>query len=209
VIASFGAKAVFDTKDLPPLTWLHHFHAVAMLSWFALFALQPTLIQRGKPGVHRLLGSLSPLVVIAFIGFAVPITLLNWERIGDPLIVTANAVNLVFFLVLYAAAIHWRDRPAAHKRLMLFATVMLMGPAAGRVPELFDASPMLAVPIILALQLAPLVHDLVVHRRVHPATWFGIALVLAAVVLILGLSGLETWIAFLERLLGPRGGVRA
>jgi len=30
VIASFGAKAVFDTEDLPPLTWLHHFHAVAI-----------------------------------------------------------------------------------------------------------------------------------------------------------------------------------
>ena len=176
-----------------------------MLSWFVLFALQPTLIGRGQPGVHRMLGRRSPLVVVAFIGFAVPITLLNWERIGDPLIVTANAVNLVFFLVLYGAAIHWRDRPAAHKRLMLYASVMLMGPAAGRIPELFDQSPMLAVPIILARQLAPLVHDLVVHRRVHPATGFGIALVLAAVVLILGISGSETWIAFLERIMGPRG----
>lgn len=205
VVASFGAKAVFDTDDLPPLTVLHHFHAVAMLSWFGLFALQPTLVQQGRIDAHRLLGKLSPIVVIGFIGLAIPITLLNWGRIGDPLLVTANGVNLVLFVALYSSAIAWRRDAAAHKRLMTYATLMLMGPAAGRIPELFDQSHMLSVPIILALQLTPLVHDIVVRRRVHPATWIGMALVLAAVVLILGLSGSESWAAFLERALGPRG----
>jgi len=205
VVISFGSKALFDSKDLPPLTWLHHCHAVAMLSWFALFALQPTLIERRKIALHRLLGRLSPLVVVAFIGFALPIAQLNWERSGDPLIVTANGVNLVFFIALYSAALVWRGNAAAHKRLMVYATLMLIGPAAGRIPELFDRSPMLTVPIVLSLQLTPLVHDLIVHRRVHPATWFGMAMVLVAIVVILGVSGSEAWIALLERFMGPRG----
>lgn len=207
VIASFLGKAIFNTEDLPPLTVLHHFHAVTMGAWFVLFALQPTLAASGRLHLHRLLGYLSPLIVIAFIALGSRITLLNWARIGDPLIVTANGVNLIFFVGLYLAAIHWRSKPAAHKRLMTYATLMLLGPAAGRIPEIFDQSPMLAVPIILALQFAPLVHDLVVHRRVHPATWVGMALVLSAVVLILGLSGNEAWVAMLESVLGPRGGV--
>ena len=45
VIACFGAKAIFDPEGLPPITKLHHFHALTMLSWFFLFALQSTLIR--------------------------------------------------------------------------------------------------------------------------------------------------------------------
>lgn len=205
VIASFGAKAVFDSEDLPPLTWLHHVHAVSMLAWFGLFALQPMMIRNRRLDTHRLLGALSPLVVMLFIAVAIPITTLNWARIGDPLIVMANTVNLSFFLLLYAAAIHQRRNPAAHKRLMLYASLMLMGPAAGRIPELFDAAPMMAAPIVLGLQFAPLLHDLAVHRRVHPATGFGIALVVAATVLIIGFSGSAAWIGTLEAVIGPRG----
>jgi hypothetical protein len=205
VFASFGAKAIFDTDDLPPLTMLHHAHALAMLAWFALFALQPTLVRRGRVQAHRALGRLSPLVVLAFIGFALPIAQLNWVRIGDPLIVTANSVNLSLFLGLYIAAIVRRRDPASHKRLMVYATLMLMGPAAGRIPELFDQTPMLAVPIIFTLQLAPLAHDLLAHRRVHPATWVGFTLVLVAIALILGLSGSAAWVQLIETVLGPPG----
>ena len=205
VIASFGAKAVLDSDDLPPLTPLHHAHAVAMLAWFGLFAAQPTLIRRGRVQAHRTLGRLSPLLVLAFIGFALPISQLNWTRIGEPMIITANSVNLALFLGLYIAAIAFRRDAASHKRLMTYATLMLMGPAAGRIPELFDQTPMLAVPIIFALQLAPLGHDLLVHRRVHPATWVGFTVVLAARALILGLSGSAAWAQAIEAVLGPPG----
>jgi len=49
------------------------------------------------------------------------------------------------------------------------------------------------------------VHDFVVHRRVHPATWIGFGIVLLAIPLIIGLSGSAEWAVFLERMLGPRG----
>lgn len=205
VIVCFGGKAVFDTDDLPPLTYLHHLHAVAMLSWFVLFAVQPTLIQLGKTGLHRLLGKLSPLVVIVFMTFSLMISRLNWERVGEPLIVTANGVNVILFTGFYVAAIAWRRHAAAHKRLMVYATIMLMGPAAGRLPEIFDASPFLAAPLVLALQLAPLVHDLVVRRRAHPATWAGSALSILTIPIIIGLSGSPAWAAMLENILGAAG----
>jgi hypothetical protein len=60
VIVCFGAKAIFDAEDLPPITPLHHVHAVSMMAWFALFAVQPTLIHYGNHRAHRLLGRLSP-----------------------------------------------------------------------------------------------------------------------------------------------------
>lgn len=205
VIVCFGAKAIFDADDLPPITWLHHAHALSMLSWFLLFAVQPTLIARGHHQAHRLLGRLSPLVVLAFIGFALPISLLNWQRMGFALIPTANGVNLVLFLSLYLAAIAWRRNTPVHKRLMLYATLPMMGPAFGRIPEIFDITPVAAVPLIIGYQLAPVIHDRLVHGRVHPASWIGFALMLAAVPVILGLSESATWAEILQQLLGPGG----
>ncbi|MEZ5469960.1 MAG: hypothetical protein R3F18_20160 [Lysobacterales bacterium] len=206
VIVCFGAKAIFDTKDLPPITPLHHLHAVAMLSWFVLFAVQPTLVEAGKVRAHQLLGRLSPLVVLTSFTFALQISLLNWQRMGAPLIITANGVNLTLFAGLYIAAISYRRDAATHKRLMLYATLSMMGPAFGRLPEIFDQSPVLAVPLIFGFQLAPLIHDRIVHRRIHPASWVGFALMLGAIPLILGLSGSAAWADFLEGILGPRGG---
>lgn len=205
VIIGFGSKAVFDTENLPPLTWLHHAHAVAMLAWFGLLALQPTLIQRGRHDLHRSLGLLSPLVVIVFIGFAIPIALLNWHRVGEPLIITANSINLTFFVVLYSAAFIWRKVPAAHKRLMTYAALLLMGPALGRIAEIFDRPPESVAPLIFALQLAPVIRDLVADRRVHPATWIGFAVTVVTIPLILGLGGSESWASFLSDVLGPPG----
>ncbi|GGD15305.1 hypothetical protein [Aquisalinus flavus] len=206
VIASFGAKAVFDADGLPPLTPLHHFHAVAMLAWFFLFALQPTLIHSGRVSLHRRLGQFSPLIVLAFIGFAIPISLLNWGRMGDPLIITANGVNLTLFLGLYISAIVYRRRADTHKRLMTYATLTLMGPAFGRIPEIFDQSPVLAVPFVFGYMLAPLVRDLIVRRSIHPATGIGFAILFAAIPVILGLSGMEGWASFLTSVLGPPAG---
>ena len=45
VIVCFGAKAVFDSDDLPPITPLHHLHAATMLAWFILFALLTYLVE--------------------------------------------------------------------------------------------------------------------------------------------------------------------
>jgi hypothetical protein len=205
VFLSFGAKAIFDPQGLPPLTYLHHLHALAMLSWFFLFALQPTLIRFGKVNLHRTIGKLSPIVVLLFIGFAIPISLLNWDRTGRALIITANSVNLIAFISLYVFAILKRQKAATHKRLMLYATISLLGPAAGRVPEIFDQSPFMAVPLIFALQLAPLVHDKIVHRKIHRATWVGFFILIATIPIIVGLSESSAWKEILVSLLGsPR-----
>ncbi|GAB2655299.1 hypothetical protein [Arenimonas aestuarii] len=205
VVLSFLGKAVLDTADLPPLTPLHHVHALTMGAWFVLFAIQPVLAGRGKLGLHRTLGTLSPLLVLVFLATAVAMSRLNWARVGDPLVPTANGINLLMFITLYVAAVAWRRHALAHKRLMLYATLSLMGPAAGRIPEILDVSVFLAAPIVLALQVAPVVHDRLVHGRVHPATWVGFGLVLAAIPLILGLSGSAGWAGVLEALLGTRG----
>lgn len=204
VIICFGAKAIFDSDDLPPITPLHHLHAASMLSWFLLFAIQPTLIRLNRRSVHRLLGRLSPLIVLLFMVCAVKISALNWHRMGLPLVPTANGVNLLLFSCLYLSALYWRSDSQTHRRLMLYATLSLMGPAFGRLPEILDLSPMLAIFPVLAYQLAPAVYDRCRHGRVHPATWFGLGSVMLAIPAILMLSSWAPWATALDSILGPR-----
>lgn len=209
VIVCFGAKALFDSDDLPTITPLHHAHALSMGAWFVLFAIQPTLLHHGRRNIHQLLGKLSPLLVLTFYFFAAQISLINWQRSGVPLIVTANGINMTLFAGFYIAAISYRRSPATHKRLMLYASLSIMGPAFGRLPELVDASPVMAVPLIFGYQLAPVIHDKLVDGRVHRASWIGFGLLLAAIPLILGLSESAAWAELLESWLGPRGGATA
>lgn len=80
---------------------------------------------------------------------------------------------------------------------------MLIGPPAGRIPEIFDQSPLLAVPIVFTFLTVPLVHDLLVLRRIHAATWIGFSVAVAAIPLILGLRGSAAWADWLASVLGP------
>lgn len=205
VILAFGGKALFDTKDLPPITLMHHFHAVSMGSWFVLFALQATLIERGDTKLHRMLGRLSPIIVVIFLIFAGIISKLNWGRVGEPLIVTANLINCMLFLGFYTSAILKRHDPDAHKRFMVFATLSIIGPAAGRIPETFDANVFLALPISLVFMFTPLVYDRFSRRKVHRVTVVATVLLILTIPALLALSGSEAWISFLEAVMGPRG----
>ena len=205
VVLCFGGKALIDPEGLPVIIPLHHFHAVAMLSWVVLFALQATFMHQGHRDWHRLLGRLSPLLVVTFVTFAVAISLLNWEKTGGALIITVNALNLLLFLIYYTTGIVCRKRTAAHMRWMLYATLILMGPAIGRLPEIFGWSPFMAVPGLLLLQLIPLIHDKWVHGRIHPVCWVGFLVFLITVPLIVSLSESAGWYRFLTSLLGDPG----
>lgn len=205
VVFCFGGKAIFDAEGLPPITPLHHFHAVSMMSWFVLFAVQPTLIHYGKYKQHRLLGQWSVVLVLVFIGLGIAMSLHNWERTGRVLIVTANATNLSLFIIFFLAALYWRQVADTHKRLMLYATLFLMGPAIGRLTEIFNLSPYYSVPILIALQLTPIIYDKRIRGKVHPVCWIGFVAFFITIPIIVGLSESLAWKAMLVDFLGPAG----
>lgn len=96
-------------------------------------------------------------------------------------IVWANAAAIVTFSVLLAGAIGYRRRGDVHKRLMLLASISLLGPAIARIarwPGLGgDFGPL--VPMVwLVLLGALLAHDYTSTRRLHGATLAGAAFVL-------------------------------
>jgi hypothetical protein len=115
---------------------------------------------------------------------------------------------LVAFVVLVGAAAYLRARPAAHKRLMLLASALLVGPAfstvrpIGRAVAPYVPGGILPSEVFLALCLVALVlYDLTSSRRIERATVWGGAVALAAftasAIMLRGESGtlLARWIA--------------
>lgn len=207
VILAFGSKALFNTQDLPPITIMHHFHAVTMGAWFALIALQATLIHRNKTDIHRLLGRLSPVLVVAFIIFAVIISKGHWARIGDPEVITGNLLSVMLFLGFYTAAIIKRGDPDTHKRFMIFATLSVIAPAVGRIPEFLDVDKVVGAPIIIAFHLTPLTYERFFRSKIHGATKVGTLLLILLIPSILILNEVPGWISILEMIAGERGSI--
>ena len=91
-------------------------------------------------------------------------------------LVLANIASMCAFAILITSAVLLRGRPEAHKRLMLIASITIIGPALARISRWlpFDGPFVLAVMVLLLAALV--VHDLRTTKRVHPATLIGGAL---------------------------------
>jgi hypothetical protein len=115
-----------------------------------------------------------------------------------------NFGSLTAFALLLSAAMLLRGRPQAHKRLMLLASIAVLGPALARIARWpgFGGEQGPFVPLVLLLLIAAIaIHDLVTTRRLHPATSIG---GLALIVILVGASvfgGSEAGLALVRELL--------
>ncbi|HET7924048.1 MAG TPA: hypothetical protein VFL30_04075, partial [Rhodanobacteraceae bacterium] len=100
-------------------------------------------------------------------------------------VVWGNFISIAVFAGLVAAAIVLRRHPETHKRLMVLASIAIVGPALARISRwpIFggEDSPFIPV-VLLALLLAVIAHDLVRERRVHKATICGVGVIVAAAI---------------------------
>ena len=166
-------------RELPLLVRIH---GVVMTAWFLLLLVQAVLIRRGRTDVHRRLGYLGGFLAaaVAILASAVQLNATRDERARHGLLhVEGPAIGfLLVFFILVALALYWRKRPEIHKRLMLIATLSLLGAAWGRFPVDFirHQSDLFTNGSMVALVAA----DTWIHRRLHPAYLWGTLFVFAA-----------------------------
>ena len=100
-----------------------------------------------------------------------------------PLALALSAFDIVVFAVLVGAAIHYRNRPDWHKRLMLSATIVLLGAPMFRFVIHYvgvtDISKVGIVSTLLvdAFFIPCLAYDLLTRRRIHPAYLIALGLI--------------------------------
>jgi hypothetical protein len=188
--------------QVPPIAPHVYVHGLFMTAWFALLVVQTSLVAAHRIDLHRRLGvggallavgvaSLSVLTVLGLPARFKAYPVLNGAHVPATLmiqIIWGDFADIALFCVLVATAVWLRHRPEAHKRLLLLASIAMIGPAIGRciafltlwqptssVQVAMRALLMVVAVAAFALPLTLVVHDVHSERRLHPATLWGVA----------------------------------
>jgi hypothetical protein len=193
---------------------LVHIHAAVFTLWMILFLVQTGLVSARRVAWHRTLGIAAYCLPLAMVplGTVTGFDELRRERVFDAATGLANVPreSAIFFaeslfgIALFAVVIFasWRARrnPAAHKRLVLYATIGLASGALIRFPwrrmglgMLGGNAAVLALALLLLLVVA---YDLVSLRRIHGASLWAAPLTFAVSALTIPMATTWWWQAF-------------
>jgi hypothetical protein len=186
----------------PALSTLRVVHGTAFTSWVVLFAIQTSLIAAGRRDLHRRLGYAGALLAALMVplGFTLAIEAARAGR--APLGLTPlefliiPVFDMLVFAPLVAAAVYYRRQADIHKRLMLIATLSLLGAALARVTGTPGAGgPLVFFGVADLLILAGAIYDRRTRGRVLPAYKWGGGFVVGSQVLRLALVKSAVWMA--------------
>jgi hypothetical protein len=160
-----------------------YLHGAAAFGWVLLFLAQASLIRTKRFALHARAGFAGLVLALTVAASAVPVGLYAVDRdlragLGATAVssLVGTVTAMVIFLGLVAAAIAFRRRPAAHKRLMLMATIVVLWPAWFRLRHWFPGVPHPEIwfAVVAPYSLVPLamVRDRLIDGRIHPIWWF-------------------------------------
>lgn len=117
--------------------WIVHIHALVFTGWLVFFTAQLVLVHRGQVSAHRRLGmfgaGLAALMVVLGVMTAISTEQYKFGTpASDPPFLSVMFSDMLIFGGLVTAALLVRRSPAAHKRLMLIATLVLTDAGFGR-----------------------------------------------------------------------------
>ena len=104
---------------------------------FSLTVVQGWLVHTKRLRLHRQLGYVAAayaaiVIVLGTLANLMLISQVDSPADGENIVVWGNFFTLVMFAAFVCLAVVFRNSPAAHKRLMLLASVSIVGPALAR-----------------------------------------------------------------------------
>jgi hypothetical protein len=207
VVLGFGRtyylKGLFGTPPLP--SSLVHLHGLVMTAWVVLFVVQVRLVSSKRIHLHQRLGytgiALGALIIAT--GFPTALRAAKYGSASTPPDIPPLAFMLVplfdllIFVLLFGAAIIYRRRPAAHKRLMLLTAINFLPPAIARIPiaSLQALGPLWFFGFPTALTLLCLGLDARRFGRVNWVFAAGAAVLIGSYVVRLALMTTDAWLS--------------
>ncbi len=189
-----------------PMSLLLHVHGVVFSTWVAIFLFQTILISRGARRLHQRVGWLAVAVAASMVVLVVAAMVEQLRRPGGfpppPLALALSVFDIFVFAILVGAAVHYRRRPDWHRRLMLSATILLLGAPMFRIViHLIGTADMAKVGIIATLLvdaffLPCFAYDWMRMRRIHPAYLVALGLIIADQVAQARVVSWAPWIDF-------------
>lgn len=186
-VGGFSRTVPGDFLATPPMPLLLHVHGAVFTLWVLLLVAQPAFIVRGSVRLHRRLGWAGAGLAAAMVVMGMAATLFSIRHNFIPpffpptVFLVMNAIGILLFGGLVTAGVMLRHRREWHKRLMLCATISILGPGLGRLlplPSLGAAAPLVLFAAVLSFGVAGMIADLVVRGRIHPAYLWGTGAIL-------------------------------
>jgi hypothetical protein len=180
-----------------------HIHGAIFSLWIVFLLVQTGLVTTKKIRIHRALGvygfALAALMVI--VG---PMAAVDQMHRGDtPFAMDPRSFFIIPMtaLLTFAGFVFWswkaRYNPAAHKRLIMLATIALMDAAIGRWPvAVLQAHPPLQGLVELSFVLLLAMFDLITLRKIHRTTAIGFAILLVMLFTRVPIGQTHPWMAF-------------
>ncbi len=185
---------------------LIHIHGVVFSAWIVLLITQISLVTVGRVDIHRKLGlwgfGLACLMVVMGVLAASDSLLRGFSPPGsglDPKTFYAIPIlGILVFALLVFFAYRKRFDPAAHKRLIMLATISLLLAPTGRPPftAITAARPYLAGFFVWLFLLLLIGYDLWSTHKVHRATIWGGLFVVVAIQLLVPVGMTSAWHGF-------------
>jgi hypothetical protein len=213
------AIAGFSTTFIAPLArgifsapLVIHVHGALLFGWLAFLLVQASLIQSRSVHLHRRIGWFGAILCVAIIVSGVLVGLFATRRdlatgVEGPIV--GNFVNILIEMVLFGSlvgtAIFLRRDTESHKRLLVLATISILGPAWLRFRHFmpFVPNPFVTFSIIAdSLLLVVIARDWIAYKRVHPVyIWAGGAMVIVHAIELSAIDS-QTWLHLGRWLLG-------
>ena len=155
-----------------------HIHGAVFTSWVLLFVTQTTLVSAHRVDIHRRLGlfgfGLAAFMVVLGLLAATDVLLRHGNSVAARAFYAVPLADMLAFSTLIYFAFRARTNPAAHKRLILIATIAILDAAFVRWPvPVHGWNVHSAVMCTWAVLFALVAYDLVSVRSFHRATLLG------------------------------------
>lgn len=185
-VVGFGTQFALGRSSFsaPPLV---HLHALVFSGWVGFFVLQAWLVADGRIGRHRRLGWLGAgwAALMVIVGITATVMMVRAGHAPFFFVpgyfLVMNALGVLTFAGLLWWAIALRRRTHWHRRLVMCAMTAIMGPAFGRIfpaPLVIPWAPWCIFACMMLFPIIGMIHDRRRHRRVHPAWWSGVAILI-------------------------------
>jgi len=180
IVFGFVQNAALGRVNIPAIPVWVHLHGLAMIAWLALFITQNRLAASGNLALHRKLGWIGAVLVVAIVALGSFTTVMSLALhryppfFSAPFFLSLALLGVLAFGGLVLAGIARRRDTETHRRLMAGSVIVILEPAFGRILPAPLLGGELTEWVVMAIQLGFVAaiarHDRRTLGQVHPAT---------------------------------------
>ena len=220
-------RPVFDVQPIPGYLYVH---GAVLTAWFVWLVVQTSMVRSRHIAIHRKLGIAGVVLAVAVcfagpmasIGVVSRVASLGVDFNSDMSVAAPqlgvegvtvirfvsgvfwhNTASILVFAGFIAAAVLFRRDIETHKRLMVLASISIIGPALARIsriPVLGGEDGPFGTIVVLTICAALLARDLIVRRQPHFVSVIGIGVLMLLDLIATRVSGSGVGISIVRSL---------